>query len=345
MPFAQLVDQIYEAFEKNEFTLGVFMDLSRTFDTVDHAILLRKLEFYGITGRKYAWIKSYLWSRLRYIQVDENCRTEYCVVKCGVPPGSILGPLLFLLYVNYLKNSSSVLDPIMFPDDTNLFYTHSNIQKLFLTINEELASINQWFTSSKLSFNAKKTKYSCFHKPSKKDDILLMLSKLTISNHVIERQEFIKFLGVVLDENLNWKEHIKHTENKIAKNVGLLCKTIPFLERNALLALYYSYIQTYINYTNIAWDITCRTNLKKNNRQQILAICIIFNKKKFAHTREIFKEQKILNIYQLNILSNIIFMHRVENKTAPSIFLTKFCKSSHAYPTNFSAHNFLVPTL
>ena len=81
-------------------------------------------------------------------------------------------------------------------------------------MNEELASINQWFTSNKFSLNAKKTKYCCFHKPSKKDDIPLMLPKLTISNHVIGRQEFITFLRVLLDENLNWKEHIKHTEKQ-----------------------------------------------------------------------------------------------------------------------------------
>ena len=188
----------------------------KAFDTGDHSILLRKLELYGITDRNYAWIASYLSNRLKYIQIDENSKTEYCVVKCGVPQGSILGPLLFLLYVNDLKNASSVLDPIMFADDTNLFYTHSNIQKLFSTMNEELASINQWFTSNKLSLNAKKTKYSFFHKPSKIDDIPLMLPKLTISN-VIERQEFIKFLGVLLDENLNWKEHIKYTENNSKK--------------------------------------------------------------------------------------------------------------------------------
>ena len=104
---AQLVDQIYEAFEKNEYTLGVLIDLPKAFDTVDHSILLRKLELYGITGRNYARIKSYLSNRL---QVDENCRTEYCVVKCGVPQDSILGPLLFLLYVNDLKNAFSALD-------------------------------------------------------------------------------------------------------------------------------------------------------------------------------------------------------------------------------------------
>ena len=100
-------------------------------------------------------------NRLQYIQTDGNSRTEYCVVRFGVPQGSILGPLLFLLYVNDLKNASSVLDPIMFADDTNLFYTHSNIQKLFSTMNKELASINQWFTSNKWNLNWKEhTKYT-----------------------------------------------------------------------------------------------------------------------------------------------------------------------------------------
>ena len=128
---AEVVDKIYKAFVKNEYTLGVSIDLCKAFNTIDHSILQRKLEFYGITDRNYAWIKSCLSNRLQYIQIDENSRTEFCVVKCGVLQGSILGPLLFLLYVNDLKNASSVLDPIMFADDTNLFYIHSNIQVIF----------------------------------------------------------------------------------------------------------------------------------------------------------------------------------------------------------------------
>ena len=140
---AQLVDQIYETFEKNEYTLGLFIDLSKAFDTVDHSILLRKLEV----------------NYLQHIQLDEKYKTGYCLVKCRVPQSSVLGSLQFLLYVSYLNNASSALDSIMFADDTNLFYTHSNMQRLFSTVNEELASNNQWFTSNKVSLNAKKKKF------------------------------------------------------------------------------------------------------------------------------------------------------------------------------------------
>ena len=115
-----------------------------------------------------------------------------------------------------------------------------------------------------------------------------MLPKLAIRNHVTEMQELIKFLGVLLDENLNLKEHIKYTENKIAKNLALFYKARPFLDRNALLVLYYSYIKTNINYASNVWGNVCRTNLKKINSQQKYAIHIIFNENKFAHTRKFF---------------------------------------------------------
>ena len=196
----------------------------------------------------------------------------------------------------------------MFADDNKLVYTHTNIKKLLSLVNEGLAGMNQWFNSNKLSVNAKKTKYF-FHKGSKKDDITLVLPKLTIRNH-IETKERIKILGLLLDEKMNWKEHIIYTYNKIAKTLGLLYEARPFLDRNALLALYYSYIETCINYSNKAWNTNYRRNFKKIKSQQKHAIIIIFIKNKFPYTREIFKEQNVLNIYQLNILSNIVFMHR-----------------------------------
>ena len=159
----QLVDQIIESFENNKYTLGVFIDLSKAFDTVDHSILLKKLELYGITDRNHGWLKSYLSNRRQFFQINEKEKTSLETISCSVPQGSILGPLLFLLYVNDLKNASNILDPIMFADDTNLFFTHKDIRYLFQIVNQELENINQWFVSNKLSLNIKITKYSFFH--------------------------------------------------------------------------------------------------------------------------------------------------------------------------------------
>ena len=233
----------------------------------------------------------------------------------------------------------------MFADDTNLFFNHKDMKHLFTVVNNELVNIKDWFTANKLSVNVEKTKYSFFHKPSKKDDIPFRLPKLIINNYEIQREEFIKFFGVLLDQHLTWKEHIKLTENEIAKNIGMLYKSRPYLDKRALLCLYYSYIHSYLNYANTTWCSTNKTYLKKLQSQQKYAIRIIFHENKFAHTGEHFKENNIFNIYQLNIFSNLLFLHRVKNAKAPNFFLSKFLRPSHHYPTSFSQNNYIVPSL
>ena len=134
----QLVDQIIESFEYNKYTPGVFIGLSKAFGTVNHSILPKEPELYAITNRNHSRFKNYLSNRKQYIQINNEENTELETIICGVPQGSILGPLPFLLYVNELKHASNLMDLIMFADDTNLFLTHKDITYLFGTADLQL---------------------------------------------------------------------------------------------------------------------------------------------------------------------------------------------------------------
>ena len=254
------------------------------------------MKLYGTTDKSLVWFESYLSHRKQYIDIGENRKIDLKCVTCGVLQGSILGPLLFLVYVNDLRNASRLLDPIMFADDSNFVFNHKVIKHLFTVVNNELVNIKDWFTANKLSLNVEKIKYSFFHKPSKKDDIPLRLPKLIINKSKIQRGESIKFLVVLLDQHLTWKVYIKLTENKIAKNIGILYKARPYLDKarpyldkRALLFLCYSNIHYYLNFANTAWCSTNRTYLEKLQSQQRHAIRIIFQENKFAQTREHFR--------------------------------------------------------
>ena len=196
-----LVSDIYKAFEGNFYTLGVFIDLSKAFDTVDHDILLSKLKHYGMQNISLLWFKDYLTDRKQCVQYGME-KTTLKSINCGVPQGSILGPLLFLIYVNDLHETSDILNFILFADDTNIFYSHKNIKTLYNTVNEEFKKIEEWFRSNKLSLNVNKTKYTLFFKRTRRDDLPLKLPKLALNNIEINRGNSIKFLGVLLDENL-----------------------------------------------------------------------------------------------------------------------------------------------
>ena len=191
------------------------------------------LELYGIKNNNLKWFESYLQSRQQYIKYDKQ-NTEMANIICGVPQGSILGPLLFLIYVNDLFKSSEILNPTMFADDTNLFFSNKNIPTLFKTVNEELTHVNEWFKVNKLSLNSSKTKYTFFNKPKISDDIPLKLPMLYINGSEIKREYQLKFLGVILDENMTWKKHIELIENKISKNIGIMYKVKLLLNQNCL---------------------------------------------------------------------------------------------------------------
>ena len=153
----------------------------------------------------------------------------------------------------------------MFADDTNLLYKDRSLKALFDTMNEELKKVADWFQANKLSLNVKKTNYMLFHPRAKSDDLPLVLPQLSISNTPISKVSNTKFLGVIIDENLSWSNHINTAENKISKNIGILCKGKTFMDSKCLRQLYFSFIHSYINYSNIVWGNSGRINANYGN--------------------------------------------------------------------------------
>ena len=218
----QLKKDITGSFEKGAYTLGVFIYLSKPFDNEDHQILIKKLQYSGIDGTALEWIKSYLRNRKLYISsqdVTKNCL--FVVFICSLSQGSILGALLLLIYVKDLFKASNPLMELMFADETNLFLSHKNIDTLFDSMNMELANISTWFKSKKLSLNVDKTNRLLFHPLSNRQLLLQTLLDLLIENIHIKREHVTKFLGVFIDEDLSWKQHIDIVSSKISKSISI----------------------------------------------------------------------------------------------------------------------------
>jgi hypothetical protein len=208
----------------------------------------------------------------------------------------------------------------MFADDTNLFLSDKNINNLLSNMNIELAKVTTWFKANKLSLNVKKTKWSLFHSASKKRFIPEILPKLFMDDNEIQRQTVTKFLGVLIDENLSWKNQIENVSNKISKSIGILYRTRVIISKKNLKQLYFAFIHSYINYACIAWASTNKTKLACLYRHQKHAMRVINFKDRFTHAAPLFLDIKALSIYKLNIYNILCLVFKSMNKLCPTSF-------------------------
>ena len=336
----QVVDKINHAVENNESTVGIFLDLSKAFDTIDHNILMYKMEYYGFRGVVYDWFQSYLQNRKQYVNYN-NYRSDFKNIICGVPQGSILGPLLFILYVNDIVNTSNVFKFILFADDTTILYSHADIKSQIAIINRELLEVSNWFQANKLSVNASKTNFMLLGTPQ----MTCRGDNAGCDNHLeivldgtkLDRVKTTKFLGVIIDENMTWKHHIDGISKTISRNIGVMNKLKHFVPERILYSLYCSLVLPYINYAILVWGNTCKSYLDKLLKLQKWALRTISNSHYRSHSSPLFAKYNIINVFDTYNLELGVFMFKYSTDALPSAFVNFFIKRSeiHNYHTRF----------
>ena len=332
-----LSNKISEAFERQEHSIGVFLDLSKAFDTVNHHILMTKLMSYGIRGLPLQWFSSYLSNRYQYVYL-QNEKSNLLNVTHGVPQGSILGPLLFLIYINDLFVVCPECLCLLFADDTSLLFSDKNFQDLVLNVNQTLERVSTWFQVNKLSVNVEKTNYMIFHSRNKKynnNDI-----KIEINNSNILQVTKVKFLGIWMDDHLTWKFHLIYISNKISKVIGILKKVKQSVGTYILRNLYFALIYPYFTYGNITWAANYKSNLDCLIKLQKKIIRIMSNSGFNDHTEPIFRELYIMKFEFLNKFLTGLFMFKIMNNLLPAFCQDLFIVNQdiHHYDTR-QKHN------
>ena len=212
-----LTDDIYSALKENKTCCTILLDLAKAFDTVDHSILLKKLDKIGIRGPLHKWFESYLKDRKQVVSID-NVRSDN--MAFGVPQGSVLGPILFLIFINDMPLSSRLFRYTLFADDTFLFMSHEDPKTLEDLVNSELENIDQWLIDNRLSLNVDKSCFLLFTGKTRFQQDF----KICISDKEVSRVSAAKYLGVHIDDKLNWQLHLSHVLTKIKQGLGALRK-------------------------------------------------------------------------------------------------------------------------
>ena len=342
-----IVSRIQSNMDAGAFSCGVFIDLKKAFDTVDHSILLHKLDFYSFPGITNAWFRSYLQDRTQVTVIDHRSSNK-SVVTCGVPKGSVLGPLLFLLYVNDIYSSSNKLNFDLFADDTNILYSHKNLKFLENVMNFELNNVFQWLTSNKLTLNLNKSNFVIFHPYQKRlpfaSNIRILFTKTNMLMY-LECKGRVKYLGVLIDYKLSWKNHVDSIALKISKTIGLLSKLRHFLPYHTLVNIYNSLFTPYLHYSLIVWGQASKTHLNKLLILQKRALRFIYFSDRCDHGVPLFLNAHILplNFMHYKLLAKT--MHDVSNDLVPSNLKDLFIPTAkiHSYDTRGSvSKNFYI---
>ena len=339
----ELIDKLSHQLDSNQTPLCLFLDLSKAFDTLNHEILLSKLQYYGLSDTPLKWFSSYLSERQQYVELNgSKSNTSY--INTGVPQGSILGPLLFIIYINDINNASKIFQASLYADDTSLntVINAFNVNPSHLVssaINDELYLISEWLATNKLSLNTSKTKYMLFRFPQKSPKNLPKL-ELKINNVPIEQVRTFDFLGLVISDTLSWKDHVNKISLKISKVLGVMRKIKRLVNSSILLKIYNALILSRIHYAILCWGY----EHKRIFILQKKAVRIICKSHYNSHTDPLFKSLKLLKVKDIFTISSLKFYYNYVHKNLPTYFHNMFITTNqvHNYATR-GAHNIHIP--
>ena len=321
---------ITDALAAKKKVVSIFCDLRKAFDTVDHSILLHKLGYYGIDRD---WFRSYLSNRNQYVDIN-GTRSSTREVTIGVPQGSILGPLLFLIFINDLDKCSN-LKTILFADDTTLISESNSNENLISETNAELKKVENWFIANALSVHPEKTVVMGFNSNNSYLDnkIELLNTKL---NRVGEScpEKSVKFVGLAIDERLSWDHHVSHVAKKLQMGSYFIASNKHNFDSTTKKLLYDALIRPFLEYGCTVWAPNAKTKRLEIVQKKIIRH-IEGTRNRIKHTNELFIKHGILKIKELHDLNILKLMHKVlNNSTPPEIKLIfKLESKSHQFET------------
>ena len=357
-----LTNYVSNALNKDDFCVGIFLDLKKAFDVVPHKILLKKLKKLGIKNNALDWFQSYLNNRSQCVDINGQISSPR-TINISVMQGSVLGPLLFLCFINDL-HCASELFTLLFADDTCCLASGKNLKDLIKYCNIEMQKIANWFSANQLAVNVSKCKFLVFHNKGKRlnfegETIVYNLNEIgnnDIHSNIIPLERIhndaqdvasqtYKYLGILLDENLTFNYHVDFICKKLSKALFCLRRAKSVLNKKALLILYHSTFHSHLLYCSNILGCASTPNIKRISVLQKKAIRLITLSNYNAHTELLFKQLDILPFDKILYESKMKFMHAIYNNNAPPSFVNIWPKNinrDQQYDLR-NQDNFVVP--
>ena len=313
----ELVDQVSSLMDQNKIPFSIFIDLSKAFDCLDHDILIQKLAYYGVRGNALALMRNYLSDRKQSTHYEsEKSKAE--LITTGVPQGSILGPFLFLVYMNDLAASTDLFSIINYADDTALTSTISSavVSNELNSINNQIKKVTDWLTSNKLTINESKSKVIFYHTKQR----IFSPPAIKINGEQIESVTEFNYLGIRINKHLTWDSHANFVSGKICKVISTMRRLKNYIPSFILKVIYDSLIGSIISYGLLIWG-SCSGGLAVLQRK---AVRLIVNAKYNSHTDPIFRKLGILKISDQRKLQELSFYYKYKHDNVPYYFRHDF---------------------